>query len=139
MRCVSFYFETAEAIAFLGTLCRRAAIPTRPSSCCAADAVAPTGPPFLALEHSAQLVPSAMPDWEGAPATATIDGEIAARQPCSVPPCRALFFLGEARSAVRPPQQPPYQGGHNGRELGHGTFCGIWGESFLIKLTRFAC
>jgi hypothetical protein len=22
-------------------------------------------------------------------------------------------------------QRPPYQGGHNGRELGHGTFCGV--------------
>jgi hypothetical protein len=26
---------------------------------------------------------------------------------------------------IHDPQRPPYQGGHNGRELGHGTFCGV--------------
>ena len=33
------------------------------------------------------------------------------------------FWLSRVRSLTS--QRPPYQGDHNGRELGHGTFCGF--------------
>jgi hypothetical protein len=53
--------STDANAAFLGLLRRRAAIPTRPSSCCAAVAVAPAHRLGLPPEHSAQLATQCLP------------------------------------------------------------------------------